>query len=279
MIYIVCAFYHEAEPFIEYYKLSKIIGKTYFDKYEGNNVKLAISGIGKINSAVALARLIPENGLSGSDIVVNIGICGSQTEKVESCFLVDKINDSDTNKSFYPDILFKHNFIEGTLITSSKPEYVINLQEKIVDNHSEKLLYDMEGSGFYEAASKFVSPHQIYLIKIVSDNLVKQKITGEWVRNIINANMNNIVSFIEKVQNSLAAVEFMSESDYEIIEKISGVLRLTESMKRAFTKKYIKYKIREQNIPDFLSKYKNIKVNIKNDVRLYFTELMEEFSK
>lgn len=279
VIYIVCAFYHEARPFIERLNLSKTIGKTYFDKYDGNNVSAVLSGIGKMNSAVATARLIPQNGVSEHDIIVNVGICGSQSDKTGSCFLINKLIDSDTNESLYPDILFKHPFMERTLITTSKPEYrPLNNRDK-VDNQSEDLLYDMEGSGFYEAASKFFSPHQIYLIKIVSDNLTKEKITGEYVQHIINEHIDNILFFLENVEKSLDGPEFMDKNDYNIIEKVSESLRFTESMKRTFIRNYTRYKIREQNIPDFLNNYMNIKVNIKNDVRLYFTRLMEELSK
>lgn len=279
MIYIVCAFYHEARPFIERLNLSKTIGKTYFDKYEGNNISAILSGIGKMNSAVATSRLIPQNGVSENDIIVNIGICGSQTDKIGSCFLINKLIDSDTNESFYPDILFKHPFMEGTLITTSKPEYRSLNKSSKVDNQSENLLYDMEGSGFYEAASKFFSPHQIYLIKIVSDNLTKEKITGEYVQHLVDEHIENIVFFLGNVEKSLNASEFIDKNDYNTIEKVSESLRFTESMKRVFIRNYTRYKIREQDSPDFINNYMNIKVNIKNDVRFYFAKLMEDLSK
>ncbi|KPU27105.1 hypothetical protein TR13x_06855 [Caloranaerobacter sp. TR13] len=266
MLYFICAFYNEAKPIINFYKLKRVNENKFFQVFENDDIKLIISGIGKINSAVALAHIVSKYGISDEDIIINIGICGSKSREIGEAVLVNKIHDIETGRDYYPDILIKHQFEEGTLETFSKPVVDFDIKD----------ICDMEGSGFFKASSKFFSPHQIQLIKIVSDHLDGARLTGEFVEKLVEKNIITIDDYINKMKNSFVKKDLLNDWDKNMIDKISLVLNLTESQKIQFNKAYIGYKIRESKSPKFVENILNVRVQDKNESKREFKKLINK---
>ena len=55
---------------------------------------------------------------------LNIGVAGGQSEhsNIGNCYLINKIQDDLTKKSYYPDIIIKHSFEEKDIITVEASE-------------------------------------------------------------------------------------------------------------------------------------------------------------
>src|ERR1700761_8244047 len=104
MIAIVTAFHSEAKPLIEYFKLKTQMTQAPFPIYQNENMHLIISGLGKINAALAVGYL--QAILQTPNIVwLNIGIGGHRSMEIGTAILAHKVIDESTARSFYPTFL------------------------------------------------------------------------------------------------------------------------------------------------------------------------------
>lgn len=161
---IVTALSCEAKPIISFYKLKKLDKKLSFPIYYHENIYLIVSGIGKINAAIAVAMiksLLPDTDLTW----LNIGIAGHRDYEVGNIFLGHKIIDQSVLKAYYPAFLDEVPLQSSIICTVDKPELQFN----------DDYIYEMEASGFMQAALKFSTIEYIQCCKIISDNL-KDKI-------------------------------------------------------------------------------------------------------
>lgn len=266
MVYFLCSLYKEAEEIISYFNLKKISYISSFQEFEGDGIKLIISGTGKINAACAVGYIMSQGKPNKEDILINVGICGSDIRSEGEAFLVNKVIDVDSGQKYYPDIIIKHPFKEACLETGSK----------IVKHGDIKDLCDMEGSAFYKSASKFLYQHQIVIIKIVSDTANNELVTGEYIKRIIGKNLENIKLFIDCYVASVSKEKFFSEHDNFIISGINENLKLTESQNIQFKKAYIALKLRGNLNKFSFEEFLNVRVKVKSESRKYFNELISE---
>ncbi len=183
MICIVTALFSEAEALIEYFKLKKSENKI-FSVYTNDNICLVVSGIGKINAAVATTYILKNHKF---DKIFNIGICGTNNKdnKIGFLYLIKTIIDKETDKKF---ILQKNGEV---LYCVSKPISKLDI--------SKKVLVDMESAGFYQAAVKFAQKDNINILKIVSDFLDTSIPSKKSVYNLIKQNIKNIEIKMEMI--------------------------------------------------------------------------------
>lgn len=271
MLYICSSMYLEAEPFIKKLNLKKDINHTKFQVFKNDKVTLLICGVGKIKSAIALTYLLSKSTLSSADLLINIGICGCRdtTIPLGSLFLCNKIIDNDTKHTFYPDILFKHNFNESSIETTS----LLNKNPKYF---SSKLI-DMESSSIYEAASTFLQPHQIMFIKIVSDYLDTTTVTKDFISKLIFSHSTEIIkrtNFL--VQNFNSNKDIFTPKDIDTYNEICENLNFSVSMKNTFKHLLTYEKLLGKDISKLLTKYKEIECNSKNEGKMYFEKIKSE---
>lgn len=270
MLYICSSMYLEAKPFIKELNLKKDLRHTKFQVFKNDKVTLLICGTGKIKSAIALTYLLSKSNISSEDLLINIGICGCKDPNIPlgSLFLCNKIIDNDTKHTFYPDILFKHNFKESSIETTS----LINKDSKCF---SSKLI-DMESSSIYEAASTFLQPHQIMFIKIVSDHL-DTTITKDFISKIIFSHSPEIIKWINfLVQNFNANKNIFTPKDIDTYNTICENLNFSVSMKNTFKHLLTYEKLLGNDISKLLTKYKEIECNSKNEGKMYFEKIKSE---
>lgn len=191
------------------------------DCYEGKEVALVISGMGKMASCIATSHLLtkyPEGAL-----VVNLGIAGSTEREIllGTPLLVHKITDLETNRDYYPDILFRHPFLESSLHTCDRPQD----SESIIREG----LVDMEASGFFEAARVFAPLHRIVVVKVVSDYLEYAIPAKDQVVSWIATQMELIDSTLQNAQKDFAERDILSEDEMLILKGLTEKLRLTRS--------------------------------------------------
>jgi len=235
MIGIVCAYLKEAKPLIKWFNLKKRDDK--FLIYENEEIKLIISNPGKLNSAIATTYLLSKFEL---DNLINIGIAGSFDKKIGKIFLINKINDN-----LFPDILIKHPFKESEIICF----------DEVVEN-GEYSLVDMESEGFFKAATKFLKTHQIFLLKIVSDNLVCFRPTQEFIDNLYAPHKEKIISFIKSLPKKI-------KIDLNEAEKIAKKYNLSFSQKEMLKNRIMYYKLNNWPLPKIDFEPKNRDYNFK----------------
>ena len=164
---LITATHMEAEPFIKIFDMREIEKKP-FNIYEGKDVLLGISGIGKANAAMGTAyccmKFQPE-------FILNAGAAGAVDEsyQVGSIYQIEKTIEPDrphlrSNKPWTqtPDTL--EGFNNAVLATQDKP---INDVETFKEISQVADLVDMEGGSVLQAARRF--NNRCYLFKFVSD--------------------------------------------------------------------------------------------------------------
>ncbi|MEO1923747.1 MAG: hypothetical protein ABGX25_04450 [Nautiliaceae bacterium] len=212
MINIVTALKIEAIPIIEYFNL-----KSTGEIYQNKEINLIITGSGKVKSAINTALLLRKKTYP----TINIGIAGSNKHPIGSGFFIHKITDTDTGFEYYPDFFEEPS---EEIFTVSKTQKYFSL-------------VDMESSGFFEAAYKFLSVEKIILYKIVSDT-PNQPFNKNTIPKLIEKSFPIIKYIIKNFQNTTSFTD--------IEEKIKN-LYLTQTQK-AKLKELLTY-MQTKNIP------------------------------
>ena len=275
MLYIVTALYIEAKPLISLFNLKKDNTYTKFQVFSNENIKLIISGTGKIKSATALTYLISNKDIKENEYIINIGFIASlnNNSQLGDIVYISKIQNAYSDTTFYPEIIYKHNFLEGSLTTF----------DKIIDNKIENIEYiDMEAYGFFQTASIFFKKDKIIILKIVSDILkenVEDRILIDFKdEKLFNESYKKIYDFLLKYINiSTDNKNNFDNNEQDLIKKVLENLKLSDTMTYEFFN-ILKYlKIKYGNI-DILKKYENIEINSKVQGKKIFEEI-KEFSK
>ena len=275
MLYIVTALYIEAKPLISLFNLKKDNTYTKFQVFSNENIKLIISGTGKIKSATALTCLISNKDIKENEYIINIGFIASlnNNSQLGDIVYISKIQNAYSDTTFYPEIIYKHNFLEGSLTTF----------DKIIDNKIENIEYiDMEAYGFFQTASIFFKKDKIIVLKIISDILkenVKDRILFDFEDdNLFNESYKKIYDFLLKFVNiPTDSRNNFNNNEQDLIKKVLENLKLSDTMTYELFN-ILKYlKIKYGNI-DILKKYENIEINSKVQGKKIFEEI-KEFSK
>ena len=267
MIFLFTALYAEAYPFINYFKLKRDLQNNYFQVFSNDEALLTVTGVGKINSAIAVAYTLGRYGIYRDSFALNFGIAGSKFPQMKGhLYLINKVIDSETKKVFVPDVLVDHSFEESDLETFNHP---------VKDAYRmEANLCDMEGSGFYQAASKFFDAHQIYLLKLVSDSLDFEGISRDFVIQLVEEKLKEIDEFIKMIKESFKTEEVFSEEEKNIIKTLSDKLKLTTSQRKILYKACLHYKVRENKGVDFLKGFFGMEVTNKKEREKAFEEVL-----
>ena len=275
MLYIVTALYIEAKPLISLFNLKKDNTYTKFQVFSNENIKLIVSGTGKIKSATALTYLISNKDIKENDYIINIGFIANSnnSSQLGDIVYISKIQNAYSDTTFYPEMIYKHNFLEGSLTTF----------DKIIENKIENIEYiDMEAYGFFQTASIFFKKDKIIVLKIISDILkekVKDRILFDFKDdNLFNESYKKIYDFLLKFINIPDNNKNnFNNNEQDLIKKVLENLKLSDTMTYEFFN-ILKYlKIKYGNI-DILKKYENIEVNSKVQGKKIFEEI-KEFSK
>ena len=268
MLYIVTALYIEAKPLISLFNLKKDNTYTKFQVFSNENIKLIISGTGKIKSATALTYLISNKDIKDNDYIINIGFIASSNNNSQlgDIVYISKIQNAYSDTTFYPEMIYKHNFLEGSLTTF----------DKIIENKIENIEYiDMEAYGFFQTASIFFKKDKIMVLKIVSD-ILKDKVEDRVLvdfkdENLFTESYNNIYKFLVNFKTVNDDSDF-TIAEQDLIKKVLENLKLSDTMTYELFNILRYLKIKYGNI-DILKKYENIEVNSKVQAKKLFEEI------
>lgn len=176
MIYIVVALMAEASVLIDMLDLKQSSSKP-FPIYKNQNILIILSGIGSINSSIATSYLLFKHPAPKK--IINFGIAGSHSNiEVGELKRVKKIVDLCSNKIY-------HLHCGEVSISTSQKE--IDSSNRIKTD-----LADMESSGFYLAAKKFIDERRIEIYKIVSDHFEPNLVDRSAVEMLVKKNFEKI---------------------------------------------------------------------------------------
>lgn len=187
-IFIYAALPCEAKPLIEFYRLKKDTAINSFAVYNNNNMCLTVTGIGKNAMAAGIGYTQALFLSAQNPILLNVGIAGHKEHTIGSVFLIDKITDSDSDRRYYPPLVFTPPCPTHSLQTASKPQLF----------YPPLHLCDMEGSAFYETATRFSASELLHCLKIVSDNESSSAlhIQPDQVSLLISAQLSTIAAIL-----------------------------------------------------------------------------------
>ena len=167
VIGLVMATILEAKPFVSNIPLTRI-NKKPFQVFKNNNMVLIISGIGKVNAAMAAFHCCSE---FSPDIIVNAGAAGAadHSSPLGEFYHITKIVEYDRPdwKSGNPEIHLPHimdGFQTVTLATQDKAVIFPDKRKKISEVAE---LVDMEAASVVQACKKLNVPCVVF--KYVTD--------------------------------------------------------------------------------------------------------------
>ncbi|MGB3562367.1 MAG: hypothetical protein WBH85_10350 [Thermoanaerobaculia bacterium] len=191
----------EARPLVARLGLRSLDQGDPFRIWEGDGTTLIVSGVGKMAAAAAVAHL--RQRLSGSSIGgwINVGIGGHRSYPLGSPILASEVRDATSGQRWSPAIPFSPPCRTDAVLTVERVERL----------YPEAVVYDMEASGFYEAALHGGDPGLVQVLKVVSDNKTSSvdRVSGARVEQLLEASADTIENLVSAVarraQQSAAA--------------------------------------------------------------------------
>lgn len=223
-VHFVTALPSEAKPLIEHFHLTLAPEAGFYKIYESPGIRLVISGVGKVRSAAATeflytaakaaasSRPLTDSAQNRNVIWLNVGLAGHRDFEIGKAVLAHKITDRSTGESRYPPLLFKAPCATASLLTVDRPE----------TRFSEPFAYEMEASGFYEAAARFSTAELVHSFKIISDNCATgPKVSASAAERLIGNHLptvENLLQSLRSLSRNLPA-RFRIEGEFRRITK------------------------------------------------------------
>jgi len=275
MLYLFTAHQTEASPLIKELGLQHDFHYKGQQVYRGEEIMLAVTGIGKLEATVGTTRVLTselkERRQNNCAAVLNIGISGSLDEgrDIGTIHFIHKITDMASQLSYFPDAVIKHGLNEAALITVDQPAR----KDSFAFNGLSSLV-DMEASGFYTAASKFVPSSQIACLKIVSDHMEPSLPSRSFVSDLIKRNMKEILFVLNAYKESLQSkIRLVSADDDKIIKELTSTLKLTRAQTNVLDEMARSYLVKTEGNLDALKKFCLCKPVSKYEVKKIFGEV------
>lgn len=160
-ILISTALAAEAGPLVRHFRL-KSVTDSRLKCWRDDRLCVLQTGIGSLNASTrlgaALSWLCPEPS-SLSPVCVNLGVAGCD-QPLGSLFVASKVTDNASTQSWYPQLTFNPTAPEMQVRTLSRPSR----------QYRQDTAFDMEASGFMNAALHFTSLEFTQCYKVISDN-------------------------------------------------------------------------------------------------------------
>ena len=282
MITLFTALYPEAKELITKLNLKKQPAETHYQLFESEQYRLVITGAGMISAATAAARHFANYPAdSRQDIVINLGIAGLVPGKhtqagIGDLFLVSKITEQATDRTFYPDLLYRHSF-------SLMPVTTTPVVCKDPSDFPEETLLDMEASALYQALSPHFFPDRMLFFKVVSDIPGKVQENPIQPEQLLAPHLDNMLAFLEKLQNFLKETAFtgpaLTDAEQALSDTLTAQLPMTEAMSRDYRRLLSFAKLADKPLTGLLQQFLNslegLTIRGKKQAMPYLEQLRE----
>ncbi len=208
----VVALRAEAKPLIRKFALhsdasASVSGFPVFRNRE-ENIRLIISGPGKVASAAATAWLAAHSP-EGPAAWWNWGIAGAANIKKGEVRIAGRVTDQASQKSWYPQEIWpkKAGLPIAEVITVDQP----------TDEYPDGKMVEMEASGFLPIAQRFAGAELAHVCKVVSDGPEHnfRELTSEIVEKLCQDALEALQPILY-AQEEILAEELVRVSDPEL---------------------------------------------------------------
>lgn len=276
MIYLCTALYFEATPFIKTFQLKRNSNFTRFAVYNNDEIFLIVTGTGA-NAAIGLTYFLSTIAITPEDVLINVGVCGStnKDQSIGSPYLIHKIKDHSTNLTYFPEMLYKHPFLESSI--ESCPTIINTTQ---IQTLTEPLI-DMEASYIYQAASYFIKPHQLIIFKIISDHLEGQRISKEEIEKLISPHIIPLIEWVNMLSSTiLVHNKIFSVEEIKLYEELVIKLRLSATMQAKLKQLLLYAKNCNKPISSIMYEFQQsndiVDLKVKSEGKRYFELLLSK---
>lgn len=244
MIYVFTALHCEAYAIIKKFSLARNNEITRFQVFTGeeNEIILTITGAGIVSAATAVGSICTMYKAGRKDFLINVGTCAGFSS--EGIYLCNKISEQSTGRTFYPDILYRHDFMEKSIITVAEPISHKNTAAAVQIMPDNDKLYDMEASSIYQAGTYFFAPHHMSFLKMVSDSGNADKVTPEQISSLMEKNIEKIAEYINNLiyigKSENQRENIMNGEDTLFLEKLCEDMHCSKVMGDSL-KQYVLY--------------------------------------
>jgi len=275
MIILITAIAPEAQAVRAELVMKQVPVNASFLLYEGDGIRLLVTGYGKVHAAIALAEYLILYPPTDTDVFCNVGICGSFGHATKGDgFLCASVTELTTGTSILPE-LYRHPFQEACLFTSDVPitdsselfsiyqkqgHQFPNLPDISPDAAAEALqplpyLVDMEAFGCIKALGRTVSPERIFIYKIVSDLCDGATPNAAEVTNLVRPHLARLLSFLKEQEALLCADTSTHTTLPAFYAEISEQYPFSVTMKRRLQQLLRYGELSDCHMADFLSAY------------------------
>ena len=201
-MHFVVALLAEARPLIDRFSLRGCAGHHAFSVFSDadGDIRLIVSGIGKVRAAAATAYLHAVSGAKSYSGWLNVGMAGHASLPLGTMLRSHRITDAASGRSWYPSQSIKASCTGAELICV----------DRIENCYHNEAAYDMESAGFYPIATRFSSAELVHCCKVISDNL--ESPVGEFRHDHVEPLIAPCVPEIAGIVSQLQAEERRSEA-------------------------------------------------------------------
>lgn len=208
MIIFHTALHAEAHALIQYFSLKREHHIHMFPCFRNAEYFLIESGIGKLNTAAAIAWYSAYLN-ADNPVYFNIGIAGHGSKPVGHACIAHCVEDQATRYRIYPAQISNPAIDSDNVLTVDHPG----------DDYPDNSVIDMEASAFFHTANRFTTLELIQSLKVISDN---QKYPANQIRNknikaLIAPHLTYVENLIQKLTQLQSKIMHTDHVDYPAI--------------------------------------------------------------
>lgn len=194
MMHMVIALPAEAAPLVSAFRLRAEPDLAGFKLYAGEQLRLIVSGLGRVQAAAATAVLGITSGARDA-VWINMGVAGHADLPLGTTVLAGSIRLGSlgaTGQVWYPPLVVDAPWARLDMQTVDAPEL----------EYAQPCVYEMEAAGFYPIACRFSTGELVQVLKVIADNranpvrlLSKARLVG-----LMEQNLPAIAELLEKLR-------------------------------------------------------------------------------
>jgi adenosylhomocysteine nucleosidase len=207
---LIAALDCEAKPLVARLRLHRRDDCRAFKVFEGDNLRLLISGTGKLAAATATAYAVQlsENSAASSGdaaMFLNFGVAGHASAPIGSTLVANAVLDAGSGQRWYPAQMFSLPCSTTSITTFDAPNF----------DYSQPGGYDMELSGMLSSAMYWTTIELVQSVKIVSDNRPRKNglISADTASTLIEAGLpviEHMITHLLAIQENNHVIDDLS---------------------------------------------------------------------
>ncbi len=188
---MVVALLAEATPLIARYDLKSTRSRGFYAS-SSNDLALVICGVGRVNASRAVERIHRTCVDDAPAAWLNVGVAGHGTALPGTALLAHEVLERASGRRLFPRGAVPPGLATTCLCTVDEPEAT----------YQPDWAYDMEGSGFLEAAIGISDTGPVQCLKIVSDGPTRS--WKELSASVIEELVGSCAEAVDLVLNTMA---------------------------------------------------------------------------